>query len=141
MTEYAIKCPHCGSTELQSNDLIGATCGIDSWSIEAGELTPEFCGESDVDWDSQSPANPALPYQCGECFKLLSAADLVPMLPKEAQGLVAPLDDRVNLTKEQAFNAIRARINGVFDNPDLLRIGALSVDSDEDVLRIIQMVR
>lgn len=36
-----------------------------------------------------------------------------------------------------ALNAIKARINGVFDDPDLTAFGLLSVDHDDDVLAIV----
>jgi len=39
-----------------------------------------------------------------------------------------------------ALKAIRARINGEWDDPQLLRFGALSVNTDTDVLRIIEEV-
>ena len=35
-----------------------------------------------------------------------------------------------------ALEAIEARIEGVFDHPALMAVGALSPDSDIDVLRI-----
>jgi len=37
-----------------------------------------------------------------------------------------------------ALRAIIARINGIYDAPELKAIGPLSVDSDEDVLRIAE---
>lgn len=39
--------------------------------------------------------------------------------------------------KLQAFEAINARIAGIFDNPELMKLGALLPDQHADVLRII----
>jgi len=39
-----------------------------------------------------------------------------------------------------ALRAIVARINGVYDDPDLLTIGALFPDAEEDVVRIAKAV-
>ena len=41
------------------------------------------------------------------------------------------------LTAEQALRAIRARINGVWDDPDLQKLGPLSEYASEDVLGIL----
>ena len=45
----------------------------------------------------------------------------------------------MKLTPEQASNAVRARISGEWDHPDLMRIGALSTDTDKDIERIKAM--
>jgi hypothetical protein len=42
------------------------------------------------------------------------------------------------LTESQALRAIHARIQGDFDNEDLLRIGLLMTDADADILYIIE---
>jgi hypothetical protein len=44
------------------------------------------------------------------------------------------------MTPEQAFRAIKARINGVFDDPDLMSIGALSSNPIEDLHYILEQV-
>jgi len=40
-------------------------------------------------------------------------------------------------THSEAIEAIKARINGEWDNPQLLRIGYLQVDTLEDIKYII----
>lgn len=44
------------------------------------------------------------------------------------------------MTMNQALNAITARINGVFDDPDLMIFGPLSTDALADILAIIASV-
>lgn len=89
MSEYFnIKCPHCGSTELRSNDLIGATCDITGWSVHNGNLVPEWCGESQVHWDSQGSADKSNPYECGNCMKPLSETQLAATLTKKLQKTI-----------------------------------------------------
>jgi len=43
-------------------------------------------------------------------------------------------------TPVQAIAAIKARIQGVWDDPELLKLGPLSIDSDDDLLLIIARV-
>lgn len=40
----------------------------------------------------------------------------------------------------EALRAIKARIEGRFDNPDLLRVGALHTDPLDDIAMILGMV-
>lgn len=78
MTEIKAACKNCGGTDIVSFDHIIATCRVDGWSRnEAGELVPEYCGESDVFWDTQEPMYEKTPYQCGDCGELLAGSDLV----------------------------------------------------------------
>ncbi len=51
-----------------------------------------------------------------------------------------PVAPRTTLTPEQATSAIRARVNGVFDDPDLMKIGPLSPSLAMDVAEIIRRV-
>lgn len=44
------------------------------------------------------------------------------------------------MTPREALQAIRARIDGVYDDPQLMRIGALSIDPEEDIRTILDMV-
>jgi hypothetical protein len=43
------------------------------------------------------------------------------------------------MTDTQIVNAIQARMDGVYDDPDLLLIGALHEDSMEDIAEILSM--
>lgn len=38
----------------------------------------------------------------------------------------------------QALNAIRARINGEWDNPDLLLVGPMTTDYKDDIIHIVE---
>lgn len=51
-----------------------------------------------------------------------------------------PAAPRSTMTPEEASRAIRARVNGVFDDPDLKKIGPLSATLAEDVAEIIRCV-
>lgn len=44
------------------------------------------------------------------------------------------------MEKNQAINAIYARINGVWDDPELLKIGPLNVDPLKDIQVILNLV-
>lgn len=77
-TEVEVSCPHCGSTDLVSYDVVIATAGITGWTRDAaGKLHPEYGGGSDVDWDSQRPKDPQRPYQCEGCDAMLAVSELV----------------------------------------------------------------
>ena len=57
-------------------------------------------------------------------------------------AMAAPGDapDPSTMTMSEAARAIRARVDGVFDNPDLMKIGPLSTNLDEDVAEILRRV-
>jgi hypothetical protein len=67
--KYTVSCPWCGGTELASNDMIRASCAIETWTIENGTATPNEYTTSgtEVDWDSQT-SNPEKPYICTDCW-------------------------------------------------------------------------
>lgn len=73
-----VRCPECGSSEhIVGLDTIMATAGIIGWTRnEKGELEPEWSGNTDVDWDSQSADDEDYPYYCTSCGTHLSAAQL-----------------------------------------------------------------
>ena len=41
------------------------------------------------------------------------------------------------MTDSQKLEAIKARINGVWDNPQLMKIGELLTNTQDDILRIL----
>jgi hypothetical protein len=45
----------------------------------------------------------------------------------------------IRLTYQEALQAIAARIQGVFDDPALIKAGALSTDKTADILYIISL--
>lgn len=74
-------CPHCGSHEIRSNDLIAATCDVDSWNEDG---TPNFTSNgSEIHWDATGPANEDLPYECADCFKGISEAQILASLTED----------------------------------------------------------
>jgi len=44
-------------------------------------------------------------------------------------------------TTTEAIDAIRSRIQGVWDHPQLVKLGALSIDTENDLSRILAHVR
>lgn len=64
------RCPKCNSDELYSSDVVNATAGIMYWVRDnSGVVSPEYEGESKVEWSSQRPKNANKPYQCPDCMK------------------------------------------------------------------------
>jgi hypothetical protein len=71
-------CKYCGSDEIESYDTVIALARVNNWTRDAdGVPVPEYAGGSEVFWDTQSPVDPALPYQCGECREQLAPTDLI----------------------------------------------------------------
>jgi len=72
------RCPHCKSDEIVAADTVLVTAGISGWQRQPdGSLEPVWAGSSDADWDSQTSRDPERPYACGDCEKMLSAAELL----------------------------------------------------------------
>lgn len=69
LTDFKIRCPNCGSTNLRSNDHILATCDVASWSIAAdGSLEAEYTDSgTEVYWDTQEPVDEDHPWECADC--------------------------------------------------------------------------
>lgn len=77
-------CPHCGSHELASLDVVEATAAITGWSKSAdGVLEPQYEGRSDVHWDTQAAKDAEKPYTCTSCDSPLGASELVPAVAAE----------------------------------------------------------
>lgn len=62
-------CPYCGSPDISGNDLILASVGIQSFTLEGGCAIPEWAGGSKVHWDTSSPADGAVQFCCDDCGK------------------------------------------------------------------------
>jgi hypothetical protein len=45
------------------------------------------------------------------------------------------------MTDTQIVNAIQARVTGVYDHPDLARLGPLHCDQREDIVRLLALRR
>jgi hypothetical protein len=43
------------------------------------------------------------------------------------------------MSDRQIINAIQARIRGVFDDPDLLKLGPLHAGHEDDIIRLLAM--
>lgn len=74
-----VSCPHCHSSEIQGADVVLVNAAISAFTLNAaGELEPQWGGESDVDWNSQAPEDKSRPFMCASCDARLSGADLMP---------------------------------------------------------------
>lgn len=109
-TTLSLACPHCGSTNLASNDRVYATCEIAGFQVtEAGTLREEYgMGGSEVHWDSSEPANPDKPYTCNDCDHDLGPLDLLPGL-KHPSALTA--EQRKGLVRELVEEFIQRRLS------------------------------
>lgn len=71
-------CLACGSTEFRTKDRILATSDISEFRVDdAGKLDVEYCGEAEVDWNSQAAVDPEHPFECSKCLYPCNAADLI----------------------------------------------------------------
>ncbi len=78
MIDVKVSCGKCGGTEITSYDSIIATASIIGWyRTTAGDIEPEYTGDTDVCWDTQAPYDKAKPWQCNGCYELLADDDLV----------------------------------------------------------------
>ena len=76
-------CSRCGSLSIHGYDRVIAIAMCDGFTRnDAGELEPEWVGESDVDWNSQCAVDGDHPYICLTCHRPLSPEELE--LPTEA---------------------------------------------------------
>jgi malonyl CoA-acyl carrier protein transacylase len=56
-------------------------------------------------------------------------------------GVVPCLEVKLKMTSEQAIKAIIARIQGVYDEPNLVSFGPLSTNRLQDILDIAKSVK
>ena len=87
MATITPKCPHCGSRDFRSNDHVMCSTDIDEWEVdENGALIPEYSDcEAETYWDTVDPVDPEKPYECAECMKPFSSAEIVAAHSDEAE--------------------------------------------------------
>lgn len=90
---FQIKCPHCGSERIGTNETLGGVCGISSFHIEDGELRHEYDDDgTQVGWDT-AEVDEAQPYICRNCGTLHTLAAIVASLPAELRAeITAPVE-------------------------------------------------
>lgn len=67
----------CGESNISSNDVIDANAAIQGWELQPdGSYEPEYTGHTEVEWNSQRPADPEKLYFCHECGEPIAASDL-----------------------------------------------------------------
>jgi hypothetical protein len=56
-----------------------------------------------------------------------------------AAGVASLRIERHHMTDTQILNAIKARIQGIFDDPDLVQLGPLFPGHEDDIIRLLAM--
>lgn len=99
---FQIECPHCGSTELGTNETILGTCGISEFYVHGGKLHHVHDGTgTEVAWDT-SETNPQKPYICSDCGTAHTLAAIVAKVPAELRAEITeplgrPAPDRLQV--------------------------------------------
>jgi len=76
---YKAKCPSCkDGGEIVGYDRVIALAQIAGWTKDKyGDFDPDWAGETEIDWNSQSPHDHELPYLCTSCSQCLAESDLI----------------------------------------------------------------
>lgn len=125
----------------EGNEIIGRAGSVPvvafiregSWKLtDDGQILHGWAGESDVDWNSQAPV-PGPNYV--DILDRLWSEDQLRLQDEEGNEIKRLVP---SVSAEQALRAIKARVEGVWDDPDLQTLlGPCSLGPLADIERII----